>query len=197
VAAAIAQANPLRYAGCCYDGFSGLYCCSQRYYDPATASFITKDPAKADGEGSAYQYCGGDPVGKVDPSGLRIWKTGWHLKVCRITILRVALDYNTTLTAFVLLSKVFEKAPPTLSGPVFWWVYMRITHEKWRDIYKDGDLSHREQSSVRLYRSYRVVVWGEMDALRTTRQQAIAKAVSCHRNDDRYGPMIIERGAFQ
>ena len=37
--------------------------------DPATASFITKDPAKADGEESAYQYCGGDPVGKVDPSG--------------------------------------------------------------------------------------------------------------------------------
>jgi len=60
----------LRYAGYCYDDFSGLYYCSQRYYDPATAQFITKDPAKADGEESAYQYCGGDPVGKVDPSGL-------------------------------------------------------------------------------------------------------------------------------
>ena len=35
----------------------------------STAQFITKDPAKADGEESAYQYCGGDPVGKVDPSG--------------------------------------------------------------------------------------------------------------------------------
>jgi hypothetical protein len=43
---------------------------SQRYYDPATASFITKDPAKADAEESAYQYCGGDPVGKTDPSGM-------------------------------------------------------------------------------------------------------------------------------
>jgi hypothetical protein len=30
---------------------------------------VSKDPAKADGEESAYQYCGGDPVGKVDPSG--------------------------------------------------------------------------------------------------------------------------------
>ncbi len=68
-AAAIAGANVLRYAGYCYDGFSGLYYCSQRYYDPATAQFITKDPAKADGEESAYQYCGGDPVGKVDPTG--------------------------------------------------------------------------------------------------------------------------------
>ncbi|KAF0206997.1 MAG: RHS repeat-associated core domain-containing [Actinobacteria bacterium] len=79
VAAAIANANPLRYAGYCYDGFSGLYYCSQRYYDSATAQFITKDPAKADGEESAYQYCGGDPVGSVDPSGLRSvkWFTIW------------------------------------------------------------------------------------------------------------------------
>lgn len=69
LARSISDANVLRYAGYCYDGFSGLYYCSQRYYDPATAQFITKDPAKADGEESAYQYCGGDPVGKVDPSG--------------------------------------------------------------------------------------------------------------------------------
>jgi len=33
--------------------------------------FLSKDPARADGEESAYQYCAGDPVGKVDPTGLR------------------------------------------------------------------------------------------------------------------------------
>ncbi|GAB4290117.1 MAG: hypothetical protein Kow0067_16350 [Coriobacteriia bacterium] len=59
----------LRYAGCCYDEPSGLYYLSQRYYDPETMCFLSKDPARADGEQSAYQYCGGDPVGKVDPSG--------------------------------------------------------------------------------------------------------------------------------
>ena len=68
-AAAIAERNILRYAGYAFDQHSGLYYLSQRYYDPATCQFITKDPAKADGEESAYQYCGGDPVGKVDPSG--------------------------------------------------------------------------------------------------------------------------------
>ncbi|MCE5204462.1 MAG: RHS repeat-associated core domain-containing protein [Coriobacteriales bacterium] len=68
-AASIAEANMLAYAGYCYDDFSGLYYCSQCYYDPVTAQFISKDPAKADGEVSAYQYCGGDPVGKTDPSG--------------------------------------------------------------------------------------------------------------------------------
>ena len=50
LASAIDGASVLRYASYCYDGFSGLYYLSQRYLDPATASFITKDPAKADGE---------------------------------------------------------------------------------------------------------------------------------------------------
>ncbi|MDP2232995.1 MAG: RHS repeat-associated core domain-containing protein, partial [Actinomycetota bacterium] len=69
LAANISQRNVLRYAGYCYDEASGLYYLSQRYYDPASASFISKDPARADGEESAYQYCAGDPVGKVDPTG--------------------------------------------------------------------------------------------------------------------------------
>jgi RHS repeat-associated protein len=70
VAAQIAKVQPLRYAGYVYDSFSGLYYCSQRYYDPATMQFISSDAAKADGEESAYQYCGGDPVNRTDPTGL-------------------------------------------------------------------------------------------------------------------------------
>jgi RHS repeat-associated protein len=70
LAAQIAERNVLRYAGYCYDEMSGLYYLSQRYYDPESACFISKDPARADGEESAYQYCAGDPVGSVDPSGL-------------------------------------------------------------------------------------------------------------------------------
>jgi RHS repeat-associated protein len=65
----IARLQVLRYAGYAYDEPSGLYYLSQRYYDPATCQFISRDPVGADGEESAYQYCGGDPVGKVDPSG--------------------------------------------------------------------------------------------------------------------------------
>lgn len=72
-AAEISERQPLRYAGYCFDAHSGLYHLSARTYDPATRQFLSKDPAKADGEESAYQYCGGDPVGDVDPSGL--WAT--------------------------------------------------------------------------------------------------------------------------
>jgi RHS repeat-associated protein len=68
-AAEIADRQVLRYAGYTYDTETGLYYCSARYFDPAVAAFISRDPARADGEESLYQYCAGDPVGSVDPSG--------------------------------------------------------------------------------------------------------------------------------
>lgn len=69
VASAIATAQVLRYAGYVYDSFSGLYYCSQRYLDPVTMQFISPDAARADGEQSAYQYCMGDPVNRMDAEG--------------------------------------------------------------------------------------------------------------------------------
>ncbi len=75
--AAIDSAVGLRFAGYTFDKESGLYYCSQRYYDPATGQWLTKDPARADGEESAYQYCGGDPVGKVDPTGEAWWRVAY------------------------------------------------------------------------------------------------------------------------
>lgn len=69
LASNISTRQLLRYASYCYDAESGLYYCSARYYDPATRQWTTADSAKADGEESAYQYCSGDPVGNVDPSG--------------------------------------------------------------------------------------------------------------------------------
>ncbi|MCL2332888.1 MAG: DNRLRE domain-containing protein [Actinomycetia bacterium] len=71
----ISNLQPLRYAGYVWDAESGLYYCSARYYDPGTASFISRDPAKADGEKSPYLYCAGEPVGGVDPTGQK--KSSW------------------------------------------------------------------------------------------------------------------------
>jgi len=62
--------QPLRYAGYVWDSEIGLYYVSQRYYDPTVGAFISKDPIKADGELSAYVYCAGDPIGRIDPTGL-------------------------------------------------------------------------------------------------------------------------------
>ncbi len=76
VAAEITAHQPLRYAGYCYDSESETYYLSARQYDPATMQFLTKDPARADGEESAYQYCGGNPAAMVDPSGLTLQTIG-------------------------------------------------------------------------------------------------------------------------
>ena len=73
----IADRQVLRYAGYCYDSESGMYYLSARHYDPATRLFLSKDPSRNDGEQSAYQYCLGNPVGNVDPTGYRpLWETG-------------------------------------------------------------------------------------------------------------------------
>ncbi|MBE0417837.1 MAG: RHS repeat-associated core domain-containing protein [Coriobacteriia bacterium] len=77
VAAAIATRQPLRYAGYVYDAHSGTYYLSARHYDPATARFLTKDPARDDGEESAYQYCAGDPVGSVETTDEVKTTFGW------------------------------------------------------------------------------------------------------------------------
>jgi RHS repeat-associated protein len=64
------QRNVLRYAGYVYDDWNGLYYLQSRYYDPQTRSFLTRDPAKADGLESPYQYCSGRPVAYTDPTGM-------------------------------------------------------------------------------------------------------------------------------
>lgn len=65
----IANAQPLRYAGYCYDTWSGSYYLQARYYDADTKQFITRDPADADGEEGAYQYCTGSPLQLIDSDG--------------------------------------------------------------------------------------------------------------------------------
>jgi RHS repeat-associated protein len=60
---------PVLYSGYVYDRESNMYYCNARYYDVGTRQWTTPDPAGADGQESTYQYCDGDPVGHVDPTG--------------------------------------------------------------------------------------------------------------------------------
>jgi len=68
VATDLATRQPLRYASYYYDAESGFYYLSSRSYDPVTRQFLSKDLSRNDGEESAYQYCGGNPVAGVDPT---------------------------------------------------------------------------------------------------------------------------------
>jgi len=66
--------NPYRYASYRYDTSTGLYYCWNRYYAPELARFLTRDiyPGELSDPVTMnpYLYCGGDPVNRVDPSGM-------------------------------------------------------------------------------------------------------------------------------
>jgi RHS repeat-associated protein len=61
--------TPLQYTGQYQDVETGFYYLRARYYDPATAQFITRDPIEAL-TGAPYAYTGGNPLNAIDPSGL-------------------------------------------------------------------------------------------------------------------------------
>ena len=66
----IGTRQPLRYAGYAYDSGIGLYYLSARYYDPDSCQFISRDPARWNGQESPYQYVDDQPVNNTDPTGL-------------------------------------------------------------------------------------------------------------------------------
>jgi RHS repeat-associated protein len=69
LATRVVARQPLRYAGYVWDPETRLYYLSERYYDPRIASFLSRDPLRTAEDGSSFQYCGGDPVGRTDPEG--------------------------------------------------------------------------------------------------------------------------------
>ena len=63
------QTTPLGWAGEYRDTETGYTYLRARYYDPATAQFLTRDPLEALTR-SPYGYAAGDPVNVTDPSGM-------------------------------------------------------------------------------------------------------------------------------
>jgi RHS repeat-associated protein len=130
VASAIRDRQPLRYAGYTYDAHSATYYLSQRHYDPATMRFLIKDPARDDGEESAYQYCAGDPVGKVDSTGLRtiVRSQLWKLTISNVSY-KTSIDYVTSavLSAFGL--RLPGPAPGTMGVPGWWLVRVTMSYK--------------------------------------------------------------------
>jgi RHS repeat-associated protein len=53
-----------------WENTPGMYVTGQRYYDPANARFLTRDPISHAGGPNLYRYASGNPASYVDPSGL-------------------------------------------------------------------------------------------------------------------------------
>jgi RHS repeat-associated protein len=61
--------TPLQYAGQYTDAETGLQYLRARYYDPATAQFVSRDPWVS-ATRQAYAYAGSNPQNGTDPSGM-------------------------------------------------------------------------------------------------------------------------------
>ena len=66
--------TPLGFAGEYTDAETGFVYLRNRYYDPATGQFISRDPLTAITR-SPYGYVGGNPLNRTDPLGL-YWGEG-------------------------------------------------------------------------------------------------------------------------
>ena len=62
--------NRFGFAGYMWDPFLKLYHVRHRVYDPMGGRWLQRDPIGMAGGWNLYQYCGGEPWGFVDPSGL-------------------------------------------------------------------------------------------------------------------------------
>jgi RHS repeat-associated protein len=67
--------TPLGYAGQYTDAETGFQYLRARYYDPATATFLNRDPIERITR-SAFGYAGGNPLNYVDPTGLAGFQIG-------------------------------------------------------------------------------------------------------------------------
>jgi RHS repeat-associated protein len=71
----------LLYAGQYQDPASGLYYLRNRWYDPATAQFLTIDPAIAQTQ-APYTYTSDNPLSQSDPTGLCAERDGGTQIAC-------------------------------------------------------------------------------------------------------------------
>ena len=66
----MAQINPIRYATKYFDSEMGLYYFGQRYLDPITGQWLSRELLGEDESLNLYAYCGNDPVNGIDRLGL-------------------------------------------------------------------------------------------------------------------------------
>ena len=89
-----ATASPrFAYTGQERDRATGLYHYDARYYDPATARFLSRDPLGfAAGDANLVRYAGNDPYGRTDPTGRNSYHVTSGLKAGNVSLSNIAFS---------------------------------------------------------------------------------------------------------
>ncbi|MBI4659154.1 MAG: RHS repeat-associated core domain-containing protein, partial [Verrucomicrobia bacterium] len=66
----MADANVYRFSSQEFHEKSGLYAYAMRFYEPRLGRWLNGDPLREGGGINLYQFCGGDPINRIDPWGL-------------------------------------------------------------------------------------------------------------------------------
>ena len=68
------------FTGRAFDKSAGLQYNTNRWYDPGTGRWMSKDPIGFNGRDSnLYRYCGNGPINAVDPTGEGWWPWQWKI----------------------------------------------------------------------------------------------------------------------
>jgi RHS repeat-associated protein len=98
MASTIGKINPFRYRSYYYDNETGLYYLQSRYYDPEICRFINADTLFDFGCGlqgyNLFQYCGNNPINRIDPTGQWVISLGIEFKAACIYGLFMSLQVN-------------------------------------------------------------------------------------------------------
>lgn len=87
-------ATPVQFSGAYADAESGFLYLQARYYDPATALFISVDPLVRR-TSAAYIYANNNPLNLIDPRGLWSWDDTWDVAgMVGLAIVGVALTIS-------------------------------------------------------------------------------------------------------
>lgn len=121
-----------------------LLLCTNRWYDPSTARWLTRDPIGYEGGSNLYGYVGGNPVGGVDPSGLRSLTS---LDIGRLKKLYAAGAPTNLINGAVRMCKSAIASVPNGSADpanlrALWWAIDELGSHRYeaRDFYNRASL---------------------------------------------------------
>lgn len=114
---------PLRFPGQYADEESGLHYNYHRYYDPATARYLTSDPIGAFGGFDPHAYVF-NPTSWIDPLGLAPYR--------QPGLWTIAEEKSTRVLRGGPFGEKYYEQPPNRAGMTLWWSKDKADHAVWK-----------------------------------------------------------------